>query len=242
MVNEFVGLLPRPPEPYRYDFPGEDPQDPHMLLASWVPEAARVLDIGAGTGALATKLRDIRGATVVCVEPDAERARLAADRGLDVHATDLDAFAATAPEPFDVAILADVIEHLAYPGPVLATARRLLKPSGHLLVSVPNVAHWTLRTSLLRGRFDYEPTGLMDATHLRWFTLASLRRMLEQCGFVVEDSVGTLGSWHPAYARLPWSFIPPALRTGLIRRLVRRFPTLFGVQHVVRAKVRDTAP
>ena len=242
MVNEFVGLLPRPPEPYRYDFPGEDPQEPHMLLASWVPEAARVLDIGAGTGALATKLRDIRGATVVCVEPDAERARLAADRGLDVHATDLDAFAATAPEPFDVAILADVIEHLAYPGPVLATARRLLKPSGHLLVSVPNVAHWTLRTSLLRGRFDYEPTGLMDATHLRWFTLASLRRMLEQCGFVVEDSVGTLGSWHPAYARLPWSFIPPALRTGVIRRLVRRFPTLFGVQHVVRAKVRDTAP
>ena len=237
MVNEFVGLLPKPPEPYRYDFPGDDPQDPHMLLANWVPDAARVLDIGAGTGALATKLRDTKSASVTCIEPDAERARLAAARGLVVHAMDLDAFAATAPEPFDVAILADVIEHLAYPGPVLATARRLLAPSGHLLVSVPNVAHWTLRAALLRGRFDYEPTGLMDATHLRWFTLASLRRMLEQCGFVVEDSVGTLGSGHPAYARLPWSLVPESLRTGVIRRLVRRFPTVFGVQHVVRAGV-----
>ena len=240
MVNEFVGLLPEPPEPYRYDFPGEDPQDPHMLLANWVPNAARVLDIGAGTGALAARLRDSKGATVVCVEPDRERSQLAAQRGLVVHATDLETFAATVPEPFDVAILADVIEHLAYPGPVLATARRLLKPSGHLLVSAPNVAHWTLRTALLRGRFDYEPTGLMDATHLRWFTRASLHRMLERCGFVVEDSVGTLGSWHPAYSRLPWSLIPPRLRTGLIRRLVRRFPTVFGVQHVVRAAVRSS--
>ena len=237
MVNEFIGLLPKPPEPYRYDFPGEDPQDPHVLLANWVPDAARVLDIGAGTGTLATRLRDTKGASVLCLEPDAERAQLARERGLVVHATDLDTFAATAPEPFDVAILADVIEHLAYPGPVLATARRLLKPSGHLLVSVPNVAHWTLRAALLRGRFDYEATGLMDATHLRWFTLASLRRMLEECGFVVEDSVGTLGSWHPAYAKLPWSLIPRSLRTGVIRRLVQRFPTVFGVQHVVRAGV-----
>ena len=240
MVNEFAGLLPNPPDPYRYDFPGDDPQDPHMLLASWVPDAARVLDIGAGTGALAAKLRDTRRATVTCLEPDAERAQRAAERGLEVHATDLDSFAATAPEPFDVAILADVIEHLAYPGPVLATTRRLLKPSGHLLVSVPNVAHWTLRAALLRGRFDYEPTGLMDATHLRWFTLASLRRMLDQCGFVVEGSAGTLGSWHPAYAKFPWSLIPQSLRSGVIRRLVRRVPTVFAVQHVVRARVRDS--
>lgn len=237
MVNEFIGLLPKPPEPYRYDFPGDDPQDPHVLLANWVPDAARVLDIGAGTGTLATRLRDTKGASVLCVEPDAERAQLARERGLVVHATDLDTFAATAPEPFDVAILADVIEHLAYPGPVLATARRLLKPSGHLLVSVPNVAHWTLRAALLRGRFDYEATGLMDATHLRWFTLASLRRMLEACGFAVEDSVGTLGSWHPAYAKFPWGLIPRSLRTGVIRRLVQRFPTVFGLQHVVRAGV-----
>ncbi len=194
MVNEFIGLLPKPPEPYRYDFPGDDPQDPHLLLAHWVPEGARVLDIGAGTGTLAKRLRDARGAMIVCVEPDSDRALLARDRGLEVHMMDLDTFAATNPEPFDVAILADVIEHLSYPGPVLATARHLLKPSGHLLVSVPNVAHWTLRTALVRGRFDYEPTGLMDATHLRWFTLDSLRRMLEDCGFEVEENVGSLGA------------------------------------------------
>jgi len=236
VVNEFTGLLPEPPPPFRYDFPGDDPQDPHPLLTSWVPAGARVLDIGAGTGTLAVTLRDRKGATVVCVEPDSDRAELARARGLTVHVTDLDTFAATSPEPFDVAVLADVIEHLPYPGPIIATARRLLKPTGHLLVSVPNAAHWTIRASLLRGRFDYEPTGLMDATHLRWFTLASLRRMLESCGFAVEDTLGTLGNWHPAYARFPWTLIPRRYRTSVLRRLVRWFPSVFGLQNLVRSK------
>jgi len=238
-VNAFAGLLPEPPNPFRYDYPGTDPQDPHTLLANWVPKGSRVLDIGAGTGALAVKLRDERDATVVCVEPDMDRAILARDRGLVVHATDLDTFAGSTPELFDVAILADVIEHLSYPASVLATARRLLKPSGRLLVSVPNAAHWTIRWSLLRGRFDYQPTGLMDATHLRWFTLASLRRLLEGCGFAVESSAGTLGDWHPAYSKFPWSTLPPRYRTGILRRLVRWRPTVFGIQHILRARPVD---
>jgi methionine biosynthesis protein MetW len=236
VVNDFTGLLPEPPNPYRYDYPGSDPQDPHTLLANWVPSGAAVLDIGAGTGALAVKLRDERGAAVVCIEPDPDRAELTRQRGLTVYATDLDQFANSTTELFDVAVLADVIEHLSYPAPVLATARRLLKPSGHLLLSVPNAAHWTVRWALLRGRFDYEPTGLMDATHLRWFTLASLRRMLEGCGFVLESSVGTLGDWHPAYSRFPWTAVSRRYRTAILRRLVRRVPTVFGIQHVVRAR------
>jgi methionine biosynthesis protein MetW len=235
-VNEFAGLLPEPPDPFRYDHPGSDPQDPHSLLANWVPKGARVLDIGAGTGTLAVKLRDERDATVVCVEPDVDRAVLARERGLIVHTTDLDTFAESRPESFDVAILADVIEHLSYPATVLSTAHRLLKPSGHLLVSVPNAAHWTIRWSLLRGRFDYETTGLMDATHLRWFTLASLRRLLEGCGFAVESSVGTLGDWHSAYTKFPWRVLPRRYRTSVLRRLVRRLPTVFGIQHILRAR------
>jgi len=60
--------------------------------------------------------------------------------------------------------------------------------------------------------------------------------MLESCGFAVEDTLGTLGNWHPAYARFPWTLIPGRYRTSVLRRLVRRFPSMFGLQNLVRSK------
>ena len=78
--------------------------------------------------------------------------------------------------------------------------------------------------ALLRGRFDYDVTGLMDATHLRWYTLDSLTRLLTACGFVVESRAGALGGQHPAYStRLPWIALPERYRLGVLRRLVRFF-------------------
>jgi methionine biosynthesis protein MetW len=238
--DQFVGILEHPPAPLRYDDPPMGPEEAHGLLSNWVPEGAAVLDVGAGSGTLADMITRERNARVTCIEPDVPRAELARARGLSVFTGTVQDFAATTHERFDIAVLADVIEHLSYPAPILTTVRGLLAPGGHLLVSVPNAAHWTIREALLRGRWDYDVTGLMDATHLRWYTLDSLTRLLTACGFVVEGHAGALGGQHPAYStRYPWIALPERARWGILRRLVRFFPTAFAQQHILRARVAD---
>jgi len=78
---------------------------------------------------------------------------------------------------FDGVVFKDVLEHVADPAALLRDARSLLRPGGRVIASIPNVAHWTVRLRLLFGHFDYTPTGLLDATHLRFFMEASVRAL-----------------------------------------------------------------
>ncbi len=240
---KFTGLVPSAPEALRYDNVGSGPGDAHRLLADWVPTGASVLDVGAGTGAFAELIRRTRGASVVCIEPDAMRAALARERGLTVEECTVEEFAARSLQRFDAIVLADVLEHLAYPAPLLLALRPLLAPSGRLLLSVPNVAHWTIRSSLLRGRFDYAPLGLMDVTHLRWFTARTLNQVLSGCGYTVEAQAGSVGEWIPQYSsQFPWTWIPGPYRFSVLRRLTKRFPGPFALQHIIRARLASNPP
>jgi len=91
------------------------------------------------------------------------------------------------PESFDVFVLSNILEHLRDP---VATLRRLvplLRPTGRILVDLPNVAHWDVRLRLLRGRWDYEDAGILDRTHLRFYTRKTAREMLRETGFEILD-------------------------------------------------------
>lgn len=145
----------------------------------------RVLDVGCGGGALAEAVR-AAGNFVTGVERDGQSARRAAARGVAVvtcDATDLDGVAQQVGGPFDRIVFADILEHLVEPGPVLRGYRRLLAPSGRVLISVPNVAAWTVRLALAFGSFRYADSGIMDRTHLRWFTCATAREMAREAGY-----------------------------------------------------------
>ena len=87
-----------------------------------------------------------------------------------------------APGAYDAILFLDVLEHLRDPDGVLRAARDWLRPGGRVLCSLPNVAHWRVRLALARGRFDYTENGLMDATHLRWFTRRTARELLTRAG------------------------------------------------------------
>lgn len=234
--DHFSGLLQTPPDPLRYDYPPDGPEEAHGLLMNWVPVGASVLDVGAGSGTFAQLIKRERQADVTCIEPDARRSETARSRGLNVFTGNVEEFGATATRTYDVAVLADVIEHLMYAAPILKSIRPLLGKQGHLIVSVPNAAHWTIRTALMRGRFDYDVTGLMDATHLRWYTLESLRRLLTASGYVVENQAGSMGAMLAPYTRAPWTFLPQRYRFGVLRRLIRFYPGVFALQHVLRAR------
>ncbi len=160
-------------------------------LLDRIPLDARVvLDVGCGTGALGAAYRRLNPrARVLGLERDADAAAIAAQRLDDVAVGDIE----TGPLPFapeggiDCIIYGDVLEHLKTPWEVLARHARSLNDAGTILICVPNVEHWLFAARLLLGDWDYEPQGLLDQDHLRWFTLATMRKGLEALGLVPYD-------------------------------------------------------
>lgn len=91
------------------------------------------------------------------------------------------------PESFDVIIFGDVLEHLKDPLGALRRTRPLLRPEGYVVASIPNIAHASVRLALMEGRFEYRPLGLLDDTHLRFFTRESVESLFEGAGFMVGE-------------------------------------------------------
>ena len=198
---------------------------------------ARVLDVGCGTASLAQVVQEISMSHVVGVEPDASRVSLARRRGIEVHHGYLTDELVAALGTFDVVIFADVLEHIPDPHRAVLTARNAIKTGGKMLVSVPNIAHWSVRLSLLQGRFEYAPCGIMDATHLRWFTRATIVSFLQRLGFDVIEVRFTIGAGLPVYStQMPWRWLSGPRRRSILRNMVRWFPSLFACQLVVEAR------
>jgi SAM-dependent methyltransferase len=139
--------------------------------------ARRLLDVGAAQGYLA-QLFTARGFEVTCLEGDPKLAAVASASGLNVIVANLDNCLPALSGPFDVIVCGDVLEHLKDPLVVLRALTAQLAPGGLIVISVPNVAHLWIRWQLLLGRFEYTERGILDRTHLRFFTLASFKSLL----------------------------------------------------------------
>jgi methionine biosynthesis protein MetW len=233
------GLVRGVIDPLRYDVDRTfDPDEVTGIVASLLPRGARVLDVGCGAGSLAQVLSGkVSGTEFLGIEPDALRAERARSRGLDVRVGYLSQKVIREVGLFDIVLLADVLEHLPDPQSILLTAREALKPGGAIIVSVPNVAHWSVRLCLLRGIFQYQPHGIMDATHLRWFTADSIKSLLASSGFKVIECRATAGRGLPENDwRAPLRWLSASQRARFLRVACRRWPTLFGAQYVLKAE------
>jgi 2-polyprenyl-3-methyl-5-hydroxy-6-metoxy-1,4-benzoquinol methylase len=140
------------PDALRYDGHTDDPAEVAGILHTLMPAGIKVLDIGCGTGSVALIANRGKGNQVVAVEPDPARAAVAAKRGLDVTCGFLDADFVARHGPFDIVMMSDVMEHLAAPADMVSLVRAGLTENGAMLVSVPNVAHWSVRLGLMFGR------------------------------------------------------------------------------------------
>ncbi len=160
-------------------------------LLDRIPLDARVvLDVGCGTGALGAVYRRLNPrARVRGIEMDPGAAAIAAQRLHEVAVGDVEAN----PLPFapqggiDCIIYGDVLAHLRDPWAVLKQHAAALSNEGTILICVPNVEHWRFAERLLRGTWDYAPDGLLDKGHLRWFSLKTMRKGLEELGLVPCD-------------------------------------------------------
>jgi O-antigen biosynthesis protein len=147
-----------------------------------------VIDFGCATGYFAHFLKN-RGCTVVGVELNPEAAEVAKQHCEQVVVADLDYVSISeilAGQEFDVAVFGDVLEHLRDPWRVLKEVRQLLKPSGYVIASIPNIAHGAVRLELLQGRFEYTEFGILDGTHLRFFTRKTVQDLFEQTGYLID--------------------------------------------------------
>lgn len=236
------GFLREAPAAERYENVSTDPGDVAAKLAALIPRGAKVLDVGCGTGSVSFAIRELSGAQLIGIEPDAQRVKIALDRGLNVFPGYLSAAFLHEHGPFDAIIFADVLEHLPNPAEIVLLAKQGLTPGGAIVASVPNIAHWFVRQNLLFGRFDYQDCGIMDATHLRWFTRKTLRGFFNNLGFAITRMDVTVNNDLPDYQhRAPWRWIKPRVRRKVVGGLVSGWPTLFGCQHIIRAEP-DQAP
>jgi 2-polyprenyl-3-methyl-5-hydroxy-6-metoxy-1,4-benzoquinol methylase len=169
-----------------------DPYSSHAVILSRLGEGRgrRALDVGAADGFLA-ELLTRQGWQVTALERDPARAAKARGRCREVIVADLDQAAPRLQGLFDAIVYGDVLEHLNDPLPVLVALDRALAADGRVIVSVPNVAHLWVRVSLALGRWDYADRGILDRTHLRFFTKRSFAALLRDAGLSVEDFVAT---------------------------------------------------
>ena len=168
----------------------------------------KVLELGVGDASLVRKMSEM-GAIVDAIEMDPIAAELARPYCRAVYQEDLDnAESIDLKDQYDVIVMADVLEHLRNPGLVLSRAKAYLKTGGMLTVSIPNVANIYVRLNLLLGRFPYHTKGLLDMTHLRFFTLRSAEQLLVKTGWVIVEKDVTsipIGIIFPFLLRRPLS-------------------------------------
>lgn len=172
---------------YNFD---PDPYNTHMLLMNEVPSNVKVLEVGTASGYLGEYMHKEKNCEVWGIEPVKELYNEALNYGY------IKLFNQTAegfinqndPEgqKFDVILLGDVLEHMPYPDAVLKGLKKFLKPEGKFVISMPNIAHYSIRIALLLGRWDMADSGILDRTHLRFYTLDSAQKMIASCGLKIE--------------------------------------------------------
>lgn len=180
-------------------------------VAALVPrEAKRILDVGCGAGVLGRALRERLGVEVRGIEPFAAAAGRARSRLNDVFEGGFfDELPSAWPAP-DCIVFADVLEHMVDPWEAVRRAKGMLAPGGCIVASIPNVRHSTVLSGIWKGRWDYADCGLLDRTHLRFFTRQNALELFTDEGMVVEALQRNVD-------RVPWT---RTLAGGPVRRLL----------------------
>lgn len=213
----------------------------HGVLLKWLAAmpSSRVLDLGCSSGSFGALAREsgheVTGVDVNAapgVEDRLDHFVLAdLDRGLPDE---------LAQGSFDVIVMGDVLEHVRDPQRLLSESKRLLAPGGSMLISVPNFGHWYPRVRTAAGAFDYDMRGILDRTHVRFFTRRSFHNLLEGAGVraIRAEQVGL--PLDVLAEREPRGNDDRRQGRGMLGRaegvLVSAWPTMFAYQFLVKAE------
>jgi 2-polyprenyl-3-methyl-5-hydroxy-6-metoxy-1,4-benzoquinol methylase len=203
---------------------------------SLVPEwAARILDVGCGTGTLGAKLCRRQECRVVGITYSQREAELASGRLSQAICADLNQFDFSPLGQFDCVILSHILEHLYSPEAVLQRLKYALRPESMIVVALPNVLFWRQRWEFLMGRWRYQDGGIMDRTHFRFFDYLSSETLLENAGYKILAT--------HCDGAFPMTRLGRKVIGSFSRRIdalmCTRVPGLFAFQFVYVAKLRE---
>ncbi len=162
-----------------YDFFDSDVYGVHRKIVDYIGSKKKVLDVGCADGNISEKLY-LCECEIVGIEIDAESAQRAKQYCKEVIVNDVESIELNEEYAnyFDIILFADVLEHLKEPLDVLIRFKYYLKDDGYIIISIPNIANWRMRIKLLLGNFDYEDYGLLDKTHLRFYNVKGVKKLL----------------------------------------------------------------
>jgi 2-polyprenyl-3-methyl-5-hydroxy-6-metoxy-1,4-benzoquinol methylase len=212
----------------------------HDFCQRLVGSGKDVLDVGCGEGFLAAEIQKCGNRVVGVGELSEPKCRTALCRYFSLNLENGLAEVANelGPQSFDVVLFQDVLEHLRDPQRVLSACTGLLRRDGRVLVSVPNVANITVRLELLMGRFQYRPRGILDETHVRFYTRRTARQLLEQNGLTVLEEKATVIPVELALGISPRSILM-RLAIRALAGLTALLPGLLGYQIILVARPKS---
>jgi 2-polyprenyl-3-methyl-5-hydroxy-6-metoxy-1,4-benzoquinol methylase len=207
----------------KYDWLNPNPWGGHVKIANLVGRDKMVLDVGCATGLLDMELKK-NGNIVYGIEMDPKQAEAAKAVCEKVFIGNIENIQLDLPKKFfDVILFADILEHLRQPDDVLIKMKDFLKDDGFMVISLPNIAHISIRRRLLLGSFEYGDLGILDRTHLRFFTLKTAKELIDHSGLkiismdITIPRIPRLNSSNKRYSHLfkLYYSIASAWRTGL---------------------------
>jgi glycosyltransferase involved in cell wall biosynthesis/precorrin-6B methylase 2 len=224
----------------KYDVTGDhyiykkaDPYSSHAQIVGWIEceRPVEVLEIGTATGYLTAEMAKL-GCAVTGIEQDHDMANIARRYCQKMIEGDIETLDLSNLGQYDAIVFGDVLEHLRNPSEILQKVLGLLKPAGKVLISLPNIANIWVRMSLLFGRFNYTRVGILDESHLRFYTLETMKKLADDSGLDVLTINAT---------PIPLPMILPATSQGrslsflhiLNWGLTRLRRTLFGYQFIL---------
>ena len=163
------------------------PHSSNYKIAKSIKAKEKVLDVGCASGYLARELKS-KKVLVYGVETEPKMSLKAKKHCIKVVNCDIEKGEKLPFSKgfFDVIVLGDILEHLRRPDLVLKKLKKYLRPGGRILISIPNVARIEIRLGLLLGRFNYQESGILKRDHLRFFTLDSIREMIDEAGLLID--------------------------------------------------------
>ena len=165
----------------------QNPYSAHSRMLDLVGRDKRVLEVGCATGYITRKMKE-NNCKVTGIEIDSQSAEIAKQYCEQIIIGNIEEIKDLnlQQEYFDFILFADVLEHLVNPIKTLFRIKKYLKKDGRLFISLPNVANYRVRLNLLVGRFDYTKIGLLDRTHLRFFTIKTAKQLIKNAGLKLE--------------------------------------------------------
>ena len=205
----------------------------NSYICKYVINNKKILDIGCNTGSLGEKLIKEKNCIVYGIDCSKKAIEIAKRRLNKAIVFDLETYKLPFKnEKFDIIIFGDVLEHSRYPEEIMREYAKLLNKRGLVIASIPNVANIEIRFKLLFGNWNYEEEGILDKTHLRFFTNKTIVRMFKESGYKILKIDSS-----PGFSFLFLKYLGSLKKIREI--LCKIYPKLFALQFIVIAELKN---